>query len=143
MARSRVRESAASTYVTRRGLHTSMEFMALSEKGVTKRDLRRLAGFFKLSTSDMAKILPITERTIQRYAPQRRFSRLVSEHILDIERVAMRGLETFGEQTGFLSWIDRPSIALGNRKPMALLASRFGIELILDELGRIEHGIVS
>ena len=35
------------------------------------------------------------------------------------------------------------SPALGNRTPASLLGSRFGAELVLDELGRIEHGVVS
>jgi len=31
--------------------------------------------------------------------------------------------------------------ALGHTAPIKLLASRFGVDIVLDELGRIEHGV--
>jgi len=43
----------------------------------------------------------------------------------------------------FLSWMNHPNKALGNRTPLSLLSSRFGAEAVLDELGRIEYGVFS
>ena len=39
-----------------------------------------------------------------------------------------------------MTWIDQPSTALGGQSPKSLLSSRFGIDMVLDELTRIEHG---
>lgn len=41
----------------------------------------------------------------------------------------------------FLKWMDLPIQALGNRKPKEFLKSNYGMNVILTELGHIEHGI--
>lgn len=120
-----------------------LDLMELSNKGVTKDAMLRLAKYLGFSLKQMAKVLPVTERTIQRYSRNHRFSRTVSEQILQIAEVAVRGEEVFGVRDRFLSWMKSPSPALGNRSPASLLGSRFGTEIVLDELGRIEHGVVS
>ena len=110
---------------------------------MSKAALLKLAGYLDLSVSEMAALLPVAERTIQRYRGEQRFKSSVSEHILHIAEVAARGEEVFGERERFLAWLNLPSAALGRRIPEELLSSRFGAELVLDELGRMEHGIVA
>jgi putative toxin-antitoxin system antitoxin component (TIGR02293 family) len=120
-----------------------MDLVELGRRGVTKAALLKLAGYLDLSVSEMAALLPVGERTIQRYARTHRFKSSVSEHILQIAQVAARGEEVFGEKDRFLAWLGLPSAALGNSTPEELLSSRFGAELVLDELGRMEHGVVA
>ena len=120
-----------------------LDLIELSHKGVTKGELLRLADYLNLSVGQMAKLLPVTDRTIQRYTRRQRFNRVVSEQILQIAEVAARGAKVFGNKDKFVSWLKAPSPALGNRSASSLLNSRFGIEIVLDELGRIEHGIIS
>jgi putative toxin-antitoxin system antitoxin component (TIGR02293 family) len=127
----------------RGGTAERIDLMKLSEKGVNKDGLLRLAKYLELSLSQMADLLPVTQRTIQRYDRNHRFNQAVSEHILQITEVALRGSNVFGSRDGFVTWIKSKSPALGNRTPASLLSSRFGAELVLDELGRIEHGVVS
>jgi putative toxin-antitoxin system antitoxin component (TIGR02293 family) len=127
----------------KQAVRSRIEMIELSDKGVTKDALLRLASYLNLSLSEIATLLPITERTIQRYSPKQRFNRVVSEQVLQIAEVAARGAEVFGDREKLLSWINTPSTALGNRTPASLLSSRFGTEMVLDELGRVEHGIIS
>ena len=122
---------------------TTLDLVDLGEKGLSKASLLKLSSFLELSMAQMARLLPVTERTIQRYSRTRRLNRAVSEHILEIARVAVRGVDVFGDKDRFLAWMGRLNIALGNRKPLDLLASKLGIDLVIDELGRIEHGVVS
>jgi putative toxin-antitoxin system antitoxin component (TIGR02293 family) len=128
-------------------LHVKIErrrdLIALSNHGVTKDALVNLARYLSLSVGQLAQLLPISERTVQRSARDRHFNRVVSEHILHIAEVAAKGIEIFGDKDDFLSWMNQPSVSLGNNKPISLLNSRFGMEMVLDELGRIEHGVVS
>jgi len=91
----------------------------------------------------MAALLPVTERTIQRNSAKEPFNRVVSEHILQIAEVAAKGAEVFENKDKLLSWMNHPSKALANKTPLSLLNSRFGAEMVLDELGRIEHGVFS
>ncbi|GMR24383.1 MAG: DUF2384 domain-containing protein [Acidobacteriota bacterium] len=122
---------------------TVLDLVDLGERGLTKASLQELANFLELSTAQMARLLPITERTIQRRSRSARLSRAVSDHLMEIACVAVRGIDTFGNKEKLLTWMQRPNVALGNRKPMDLLASKLGIDLVIDELGRIEHGLVS
>jgi len=129
--------------VLRGNIASRMDLIELSSKGVTKDALLRLASSLSMSISEMAKLLPVTERTIQRYKRKQRFNRVVSEQVLQIAEVTVRGGKVFGDREKFLSWMKSPSPALGNRTPASLLRSRFGTEVVLDELGRIEHGVIS
>jgi putative toxin-antitoxin system antitoxin component (TIGR02293 family) len=129
--------------VLRGNIASRMDLIELSSKGLTKDALLRLASSLSMSISEMAKLLPVTERTIQRYKPKQRFNRVVSEQVLQIAEVTVRGVKVFGDRKKFLSWMKSSSPALGNRTPASLLRSRFGTEVVLDELGRIEHGVIS
>ena len=129
--------------VLHKRIRNRLDLVELSNKGVTKDALSHLAKYLCFSMSQMAELLPITERTIQRYASNKPFNRFVSEQILQITVVAAKGIEVFEDKDKFLSWMNHPNAALAHRAPVSLLRSRFGTEMVLDELGRIEHGIFS
>ncbi len=122
---------------------TRMDLIELSKRGLTKRALLNLAKFLNISTNQMSKLLPVTERTIQRYKSSEHFSHFVSEQIIQIAEVAARGMEVFGDKEKFLKWLSIPHRTLGNKSPISLLDSRFGTEMVLDELWRIEYGVYS
>lgn len=127
----------------RLAIASRFDLLDLGDRGLTKAELLHLAKQLDLSVPQLAEILPVTERTIQRYVPAQRFNKTVSEHLLQIAETTVRGTEVFGDRGRFLAWLKSPCPALGNRKPLALLSSRFGSELVQDELGRIEHGVIS
>ena len=51
-----------------------------------------------------------------------------------------KGTEVFGSQEQFQCWMEKPSYGLGEQIPADLIVRSGGIELILDELIRIEYG---
>ena len=120
-----------------------MDLIDLSNKGISKNALIKLADYLEISTHQIAQLLPVTERTIQRYTQEKHFNRVVSEHILQIAEVAAKGSKVFKDKEQFLIWINLPNLALDNKTPVSLLNSKFGADIVLDELGRIEHGIFS
>ena len=124
-------------------VRTQMDLIELSRHGVPKASLLRLAEYMGSPVNQMAALLPVTERTIQRYGPKKHFNRVISEYILHLAEVVARGAEVFGDRESFLSWLIQPSTALGGQLPKSLLTSRFGTDMVLDELMRIEHGVVS
>lgn len=129
--------------VIRMSIRSRMDLVELSKAGITKDALLHLANYFSCSINQMAQFLPVTERTIQRYTPEKHFNSVVSEHILHLAEVGARGSEVFEDKNRFLTWMNHPNQALDNKTPMSLLNSRFGVDLILDELGRVEHGVFS
>jgi len=119
------------------------DLIALSDHGVTKGALLNLARYLSFPIDQIAELLPISGRTIQRYTPRQHFNRAVSEQILQIAEVVAKGVEVFEDKNHFLIWMKQPNVALGNKTPLNLLNSRFGTQMVLDELGRIEHGVLS
>ncbi len=124
-------------------IRSPLDLVKLGGKGVSKGAVSRLAKHLSLGLTEMAPLLSLNLRTIQRYSAERVFSRAVSERILRIALVVSRGEEIFGNREQFNVWLKEPNRALADKKPMDLLVSNFGIDMILDELGRIEHGIIS
>ena len=127
--------------VLRKKIRDRIDLIELSNKGLTKDALTHLSSFLCLSLRQMSTLLPITERTILRYTRNKHFNSVVSEQILKLAEVATRGVEVFGNKDKFINWMNQPCKALANKTPLSLLNSRFGIAMVLDELGRIEHGI--
>ena len=129
--------------VLRMRIQRRQDLIALGHRGVTKGALLNLARFLSFPIDQIAELLPISERTIQRYTRSQYFNRAVSEQILQIAEVVAKGVEVFEDRDRFLTWMQQPNVALGNKTPVSLLSSRFGTQMVLDELGRIEHGVLS
>ena len=129
--------------VLRGELQDSFDLIELSDRGLSKRALMNLAKYLRLSLGEIAQLLPVSERTVQRRHAAKPFNRAVSEQILHIAEAAARGVEVFGERDRFLSWLNQASTALGGEVPLGLLRTRFGTDMVLQELGRIEHGVIS
>ncbi len=122
-------------------LENQLDLIECSQRGLTKAALRHLADHLSLTVGQMASLLPVSERTLQRHASTDRLNGTVSEQLLHIAAVAVRGEEVFGDKERFLSWLNQPSKPLAGKTPISLLSSRFGAEMVLDELGRMEHGV--
>lgn len=59
------------------------------------------------------------------------------------DRVWSRALDVLEDAGAARTWISQSNRALGGEAPLALLDTEVGYELVLDTLGRIEHGVVS
>lgn len=127
--------------VLKRRIRNRMDLIELSHQGLTKEALLHLATYLSFSLRQMAALLPITERTLQRYTSEKHFNAPVSEQILQIAEIAAKGTEVFGDKEKFRLWMNQPSTALAGKPPLSLLSSRFGTLMVLDELGRIEQGV--
>jgi putative toxin-antitoxin system antitoxin component (TIGR02293 family) len=101
-----------------------------------------IARHFPFSLQDWSSILHLTERSLQRYKKENKsFDALQSEKILQVLLLYRKGIQIFGNEERFHTWLDLPNLALGGIKPKSLMDSAFGIDLLKDELTRIEHGI--
>jgi len=120
-----------------------LELIKLVRKGISKKSILKLSELLSLSVKDFAKLLPVTERTIQRYHANKRFKRDISEHIILIAEVVVKGLDVFPNQERLKKWLTAPNKSFDNTKPIELLDTSFGAQLVIDELGRIEYGVYS
>ena len=96
------------------------------------------------SLPEWSSFLHLSERTMQRYKKEKKnFGPVYTEKILEITMLYKYGKEVFGDEKKFHAWLDSSNVALGNSSPKQLLDSNFGIEMVKDELGRIEHGVLA
>ena len=96
------------------------------------------------SLPEWSSFLHLSERTLQRYKKEKKnFGPVYSEKILEITMLYKYGKDIFGDEKNFHAWLDSSNVALGNSSPKQLLDNNFGIEMVKDELGRIEHGVLA
>ncbi len=124
-------------------LESKMDLVELGSIGVTKNAVSHLANYLSLSWKQVADLLPVTERTLQRYTSHQHFNPAVSEQVLHIAEVLAKGIEVFQEKRKLLLWLNTPHKVFSGKTPFAMLSSRFGTELVFEELGRMEFGVYS
>lgn len=122
-------------------LASEADVIALSREGVTKRSLLALGERYGFSPERISRMLPVTARTIQRYKPLQKFNPSVSEHIIQLARLMIKGDEVFDSREQFLRWFAAPNAALGGKAPNELVTLHTGVQLVMDELIRIDHGV--
>ncbi len=99
---------------------------------------------YPLNSMDWSRILNMSERTIQRHKREKKkFDSIHTEKLLMIMLLFKKGTEVFGSPTNFLAWINSKDIALGGVKPINLMDNSFGINMVKEELIRIEHGVLA
>ena len=111
--------------------------------GIKYLNFSKIVGNSPFSLQDWSQFLHLSERTMQRYKKEKKdFNPIHSEKIIEITLIYKMGVEVFGDQKRFNVWLETKNIALGGITPKSLLDSTFGIQLIRDELLRIEQGVL-
>ena len=135
--------------------HTSAVYSSIDDKGVFSiiDSINRGISFasfeniikkYSFSLQNWADFLHISNKTLSRYQKESKtFDALQSERILQIEILYSKGEEVFGDRENFTIWLETKNLALGDILPLDLLKTSFGINLLLDELVRIEHGVLA
>ncbi len=113
----------------------------LARKGFPKKGLLSLAKKISLSLQDLAGILHISERTLQRYDDDDIIKTEYAEKAVELARLYTRGEEVFGSIDKFKLWVKTPGLVFNGEAPVSLLDTSAGFDMVFKELGRIEHGI--
>jgi putative toxin-antitoxin system antitoxin component (TIGR02293 family) len=89
-------------------------------------------------------MLHVSERTLQRYSKNNgSFAPINAERAMQLDKLFKRGKEVFGSIDKFYQWIKRGPGMLEGNLSLASLTTAEGIQMILTQLGRIEHGILA
>lgn len=92
---------------------------------------------------DLAHILSLTEPTLRKYIREGKdLNQNLSEHIIQLFELFDKGMDTFGSLEEFKNWLPHYNIGI-NAKPIDLLDSITGINMVMNELLRIDHGVVA
>ncbi|ORJ60294.1 type II RES/Xre toxin-antitoxin system antitoxin [Geothermobacter hydrogeniphilus] len=119
------------------------ELVASSRKGLSGKTLGYLASALQIPLAELAELLSISDRDLQRQKANKLLDKSLSVRVLQLADVISRAEDVFSDQSRARTWLKRPCPALRGQTPLNLLDTPFGIRAVLDELGRIEHGVYS
>lgn len=117
------------------------DFIDLIREGVPKEAMNNLMNKTGITTMEMASITHTSDRTLRRYENKDKLPQEQSERVIELARLYSKGSEVFGSLEYFKEWMSATLIPLGSKKPKEFLDTSLGIDLLMKELGRIEHGI--
>jgi putative toxin-antitoxin system antitoxin component (TIGR02293 family) len=113
-----------------------------SLKDFTFSEFKKIADKAPFTQAEWASILHLSERTLQRYAKSNgTFAPMNAERALQIATVLEQGKITFGKVENFYSWLKRNPYMLEGNLSFESLTSAEGIQMVLTQLQRIQHGI--
>lgn len=103
--------------------------------------LKSFAAFFDLSRDQLASLLDATPKTVRNREVAKRLPRADVEKISRYMRVWAAACLAFEDEAYASQWVHDSNEALGHKTPFELLASGDGERMVLNDLGRIEHGL--
>jgi putative toxin-antitoxin system antitoxin component (TIGR02293 family) len=111
-------------------------------KDFTYSEFKKIADKSPFTQSEWAAILHVSERTLQRYAKSNgSFAPINAERAVQIEKVLKEGKTTFGKVENFYNWLKRNPYMLEGNLSFNSLTSYEGIQKVLTQLSRIQHGL--
>ena len=122
-------------------LSTDFNILKLTRQGLPKHVLVSLAKKISITIQELADIMHISERTLQRYDDDEIVKTEYAEKAIELARLYTRGETVFGSLDKFKLWMKTPLYVFKGETPISLLDTSIGFAIVFKELGRIEHGI--
>ena len=119
------------------------EVVYAARKGVTREKVNYIMGLTGITLSEIGQYTHVTPRTLQRKKPNETLPTDISERLLLIQNLYIKGSGVMGSIGAFKDWMSIPNVAFNGVVPKSFLDTFSGIEYIMHELGRIEHGLVA
>jgi putative toxin-antitoxin system antitoxin component (TIGR02293 family) len=128
-------------------LQSELDLVNLVRRGLTRGALFHLSNSLRLSLAEAADIFHVSLRTLQRYKQKgdsggEVLDSAVSDRMVQLADLYAYGSDVLGESI-FIKWLQTPLRTLGGKMPKELLFSSVGIEMVKDELTRMEYGVYS
>lgn len=107
---------------------------------LTARDL--MASFRIVDRGAVLRAVGISERTLQRgQTGNKLLDSNASDRALRLAAITEQAIDTLGSQEAAELWLSKPAMGLDQRKPIDLLQSSEGAELVKTLLTRMDYGV--
>jgi putative toxin-antitoxin system antitoxin component (TIGR02293 family) len=120
---------------------SSYDLVLASSKGISKQAVLNLADVMDIPMKDMAGLLNLSYKTLGRKRRTDLLDSLVSSLSIEIAGTIANGLSVFEDSNKLKRWLQKENRALSGRKPIELLNTPTGINMVNRVLGRIEEGV--
>ena len=145
MELSRVADLLGGTKTLQRVLQTQLDAHEMLRQGLPGEALSHLIGSLEIieRTASLEKAVGMSLRTFQRLMddPTKALSKAQSGRAWKFAEILAKATEVLGSQDEAEQWLERPAIGLDQRRPIDLLETPAGVELVEDFLGRLEYGV--
>ncbi len=122
---------------------TPIDWVKLARNGINKQMLLQMQNQMSLSQRDIASLLHLSPRTIQRMGDEDVLPPAASGQAVEMMRIYQRTIEVLGSSILANQWLITPIDALNHVSPLSLLDTPVGTQWVFTILGRIEYGIYS
>ena len=110
-------------------------------RGLPVRALDQLAQLLQVERAELAEVLGVSLRTLQRKAGEnQRLGAAASDRLARVRRILDLATDVLGEQAKGARWLTSKSRALGGEVPLHMLDTDMGTQLVQQELHQIEFG---
>lgn len=104
--------------------------------------LKKITDLVPFTQVEWAQMLHLSERTLQRYAKNNSsFEGIYTDRILLLQEMINLGLETFTDADAFYAWLKKDKPVMGHMLNFSSLYTDRGIQEVIDQLTRIQHGV--
>lgn len=129
----------------KRSVESSLDAHELLQEGLPAKALTTLVDHVAIlrSAADFEKAVGMSQRTLHRRKEdgERPLSVEQSGRTWKFAEIVAKATTIFGSQEEAEAWLLRPATALNQRRPLELLTTAAGIEVVEDHLGRMEYGV--
>ena len=124
-------------------VHTmdSAEKISLIKNGVSKNDLQEIKDQTGLDYDTLSTILGVSRATLINKKGMEKFDSATSERILFLADTITYGQSVFEDKDRFNAWMKNSNKSLGDKTPLELMDTVYGIQEVKKLIGRIEYGV--
>ncbi len=124
-------------------LNTTLDYIEVVKEGLPKTSLLTLQKRINISIPQLAKLVGTSQRNLSRFKETDPLPSPVTESTLQLAQIVAKGMEVFDDAHKFNLWLNEPNSSMDGAVPLEIMDSRYGSQLVLDILERIEWGIYS
>jgi putative toxin-antitoxin system antitoxin component (TIGR02293 family) len=114
----------------------------IGENGFPFKAVRPLVKYLDLTNDSIAVLTGVSSRTISRWDDDTTIGVMASKTLVEVDKLARKGVGVFGDHASFIEWLHQPNTALGDSSPLKMLSTPYGVEMVEDALEALEFGNV-
>jgi putative toxin-antitoxin system antitoxin component (TIGR02293 family) len=128
----------------RRQPKTPKDWHQLLEAGLPLEALETFKGATSMSDTQLASLVGISGKTLQRARSQgKRLDAVASDRLFRTARIVALAAHVLGSGERGVAWLSRAQIGLGGEIPFAMMTTQAGCDQVEKLLLRIEYGVYS
>jgi putative toxin-antitoxin system antitoxin component (TIGR02293 family) len=153
--RAAIKESDAPAYVHqvadmlgvlnlfRHNVHSTVAVHEILNDGLPRRALLKVLESARIPTSELLPVFAISARTLMRLKaePNKRLGVEQSGRVWRFTEMLAKAEDVLGSSERALEWMLKPAMALENRRPIELLTTPVGSQLVDDVIERMRYGV--